>query len=199
MQPSQAGNRLSMAYYVCVSTMLMPLYVSNMPRNRSFCPSQAYMFSVSLPTRACLLHNLFCLVFSHKFNIMSGLFIHQSLTLPQKIDSREGLFWCKKGWHANVGKMYFYLRRPPFAPLSGRFSTKFSAFWCKIACVLVLITLRFDANYTAFWCKTQGKMVQNAVQNGAKRKARSINIHCNCINKTFKNDEIHVPKGQNGR
>ena len=95
MQSSQAKNRLSMAYYVCVSTMLMPLYVSNMPCNRSFWPSQAYMLSVSLPTRACLLHNFVCLVFNHKFNIMSGLFIHQSLTLPQKIDSRGGLFWCK--------------------------------------------------------------------------------------------------------
>jgi len=36
--------------------------------------------------------NLFCLVFSKKFNIMSALFVHQSPTLPQKIDSREGLF-----------------------------------------------------------------------------------------------------------
>ena len=152
MQLSQAENRLSMAYYFCVFTMLLPLYVSNMPRNRSFCPSQAYMFSVSLPTRACLLHNLFCLVFSHKFNIMSGLFIHQSLTLPQKIDSREGLFWCKKGWHANVGKMYFYLRRPPFAPLLGWFAAKCGAFWCKIACVLVLNAVRFAAKRKVKWC-----------------------------------------------
>ena len=36
--------------------------------------------------------SLFCLVFSNKFNIISALFVHQSLTLPQKIDSREGLF-----------------------------------------------------------------------------------------------------------
>ena len=34
----------------------------------------------------------FCLVFSKKFNIISALFVHQSLTLSQKIDSREGLF-----------------------------------------------------------------------------------------------------------
>jgi len=33
-----------------------------------------------------------CLVFSKKFNIMSTLFVHQAPTLPQKIDSREGLF-----------------------------------------------------------------------------------------------------------
>ncbi len=91
MQPSQAENRLLMAYYFCVFTMLLPLYVSNMPCNRSFRPLQAYMFSAPLTTRACLLSSLHCLVFSDKFNIMSGLFIHQSLTLPQKIDSREGL------------------------------------------------------------------------------------------------------------
>ena len=35
---------------------------------------------------------LFCLVFSKNFNIKRGLFAHQSPTLPQKIDSREGLF-----------------------------------------------------------------------------------------------------------
>ena len=28
-------------------------------------------------------------------------------------------------------------------------------------------------------------LVLNAVQNGAKRKTKSINIHCNGINKTF--------------
>ncbi len=53
----------------------------------------------------------------------------------------------------------------------------------------------FGAKRSAFWCKTQGKMVQNAVQNGAKRKAKSINIHRKCINKTFKNHEIHGKKG----
>ena len=36
--------------------------------------------------------NLFCLVFGKKINIMSTLFVHQSPTLLQKIDSREGLF-----------------------------------------------------------------------------------------------------------
>ena len=94
----------------------------------------------------------FCLVFSKKFNTISTLFVRQPLTLPQKIDSREGLFWCKMGWHANVGKKYFYLRRPPFAPLSGLFAAKFGAFWCKIACVLMLNTLRFGAKCRAIWC-----------------------------------------------
>ena len=36
--------------------------------------------------------SLLCLVFSKKLNIISALFVHQSLTLPQKTDSREGLF-----------------------------------------------------------------------------------------------------------
>ena len=40
---------------------------------------------------------------------MSGLFINQSPTLPQKIDSRGGLFGCKKGVVVHVGKMNFYL------------------------------------------------------------------------------------------
>ena len=152
MQPSQAGNRLSMAYYVCVSTMLMPLYVSNMPRNRSFCPSQAYMFSVSLPTRACLLHNLFCLVFSNKFNIMSGLFIHQSLTLPQKIDSREGLFWCKKGLACECNKMNIYFKKQPSAPHLGLFAAKWTAICCKTQCNMPLNAVRFGAKCSAFWC-----------------------------------------------
>ena len=96
-------------------------------------------------------------------------------------------------------EMNIYLKRPPFAPTFGPFIAKFSAFRCKIACVLVLITLRFDAKCLAFWCKTQGKMVQNAVQFAAKRKSRSIKIRCSCINKTFQNYEIHGQKGQNGR
>ena len=34
----------------------------------------------------------FCLVFGKIFNIMSALFVHQLPALPQKIDSRGGLF-----------------------------------------------------------------------------------------------------------
>ena len=55
---------------------------------------------------------------------------------------------------------------------------------------MVQNALRFGAKCSAFWCKTQGKMVQNVVQNGAKRKRKSIKIRYNCINKTFKNHEI---------
>jgi len=40
---------------------------------------------------------------------MSALSGNQSLTLPQKIDSRGGLFWCKKGLVVHAGKMNFYL------------------------------------------------------------------------------------------
>ena len=50
---------------------------------------------------------------------MGALFIHQLPTLPQKIDSREGLFRCKKGWQVDVDKMNIYLKKPPFAPLLG--------------------------------------------------------------------------------
>ena len=58
-----------------------------------------------------------------------------------------------------------------------------------------LNAVRFGAKCSAFWCKTQGEMVQNAVQNAAKRKPKSINIHRKCINKAFKNHEIHGKKG----
>ena len=40
---------------------------------------------------------------------MGALFAHQSPTLPQKNDSREGWFWCKKGVVVIAGKMNFYL------------------------------------------------------------------------------------------
>ena len=61
---------------------------------------------------------------------MSVLPIHQSSTLPQKIDSREGLFWCKKGLYRDVGKMNIYLNKPSFAPFLGQFKAKYSVFWC---------------------------------------------------------------------
>ena len=77
--------------------------------------------------------------------------------------------------------------------------TNFWAIYSKIQCNIPLNTVHFGAKCSVFWCKTQGKMVQNAVQNAAKRKAKSINIHCKCINNTFKNHEIHDQKGQNGR
>ena len=92
---TQAENHLAKANYFCVCMMLSSLPVSGMPCNRSHWPLQAYRFSASLAPCSCLQHNYFCLVFSKDFNIMSGLFVYQLPTLPQKIDSREGLFHCK--------------------------------------------------------------------------------------------------------
>jgi len=37
-------------------------------------------------------YNRFCIVLSQKFNIMSALPVQQLAIVPQKIDSREGLF-----------------------------------------------------------------------------------------------------------
>ena len=62
--------------------------------------------------------NLFCLVFGKKFNIMSALFVHQSLTLPQKNDSRAGLFWYEMGLTCVCFKMNIYLNKQSFAPFS---------------------------------------------------------------------------------
>ena len=126
-----------------------------------------------------------CLIFSKKFNIKSAPSVHQSLTLPQKIDSRGGLFWCQKGVVVHAGKMNFYLSWPPPTPVFGWFVVKRSAFWCKTQCNMPLNAVRFGAKCSAFWCKTQGKMVLNAVLNAAKCEAKSINIHWNGINKTF--------------
>ena len=64
-----------------------------------------YIFHVGKLTRlvdelAILLVNslaLKCHHFSANFNIVSTLFIHQLLCLPQKIDSREGFFSMQNG------------------------------------------------------------------------------------------------------
>ena len=55
---------------------------------------------------------------------MSAVFIHQSFTLPQKIDSREGLFRCKKGLVVSAGKMNIYLEKPLIVPNLGLFAAK---------------------------------------------------------------------------
>jgi len=46
---------------------------------------------------------------------MSALSSEHSSTLPQKIDSRGGLFWYKKGVACKRGKMNIYVKEPPFA------------------------------------------------------------------------------------
>jgi len=79
---------------------------------------------------ACTWHNLRCLIFSKNFNIMSALFAHQPFTLPQKIDSREGCCWCKKGLVHEYSKMNFYLKEPSFAPYFRPFLAKCGAIWC---------------------------------------------------------------------
>ena len=100
----------------------------------SACPTTAFVggckracFPRSCPY-ARMPRKYFCTVFSKNFNIMSALSVHQSSTLPQKIDSRGGLFWCKRGLACACGKLYFYLKRLPFTPVFGLFAAKFSAF-----------------------------------------------------------------------
>ena len=94
----------------------------------------------------------FCLVFSKRFNIMSALSVHQSPTLPQKIDSRGGLFWCKRGLICTCGKMNIYLNRPSLTPVFGWFIAKWSAFWCKTRCNMPLNAVRFGAKCSAICC-----------------------------------------------
>jgi|GEM_PF-179783 len=118
-----------------------------------------------------------CHDFSVDFNIMSALFAHQSLILPQKIDSREGLFRCKKGVVCGCNKMNIYLNKPRFAPILGLFAAKCSAIWYKTQCILVLNTVRFGAKCLAFWCKMECVLVPNARQNAAKCEMKSIKIH----------------------
>ena len=76
---------------------------------------------VNLSTR---LHINGCKLFGIEFNTMSTLFVHQSLTLLQKNDSRGGLFRCKKGLAYKHNKMNFYLKTPPSTPDFGLFAAK---------------------------------------------------------------------------
>ena len=79
----------------------------------------------------CQLVNLkFCQLFGIDYNILSALSANQRLTLPQNIDSREGLVGCKKRSVVHTLKMNFYLNIPPLIPVFGRFAAKCGAFWC---------------------------------------------------------------------
>ena len=69
---------------------------------------------------------------------MSALFAHQSPALPQKIDSREGLFRYKMGLIVNASKVNTHCIKPQFAPDLGLLGAK-----CK--CI-------FGAKRSAFWC-----------------------------------------------
>jgi len=97
-------------------------------------------------------HNRFCLVFSKKFNIVSTLFANQSPTLPQKSDSRGGLFWCKKELAHECGKMNIYYTEPPFAAFFRPFAAKCSAICGKMQCILMLNAVRFAAKRKVKWC-----------------------------------------------
>ena len=46
----------------------------------------------------------YCNVFGINFNIMSGLFIHQSPTLPQKTILAKVCFDAKRGYHVDAAK-----------------------------------------------------------------------------------------------
>ena len=68
---------------------------------------------------------------------MSASFAHQSPTLPQIIDSREGLFRCKMGLVVHADKMNIYFIKPRLHHILGclllnivQYGTKRSAFWC---------------------------------------------------------------------
>ena len=76
---------------------------------------------VNLSTR---LHINGCKLFGIEFNTMSALFVHQSPTLLQKIDSRGGWFRCKKGLAYKHNKMNFYLKTTLSAPDLGLFAAK---------------------------------------------------------------------------
>ena len=61
---------------------------------------------------------------------MSAIFSHQPPTRPQKSNSREGLFGCKKGAVVDADKMNTHCIKPQFAADFGLFAAKCSAFWC---------------------------------------------------------------------
>ena len=151
IRPMQVENRLSMADYFCVSMMLSPVVASSMLSNRLRRQPSAYVLSAPLYMYMWAAH-AFCLFFSIIFNIISGLSVNQSPTLSQKIDSREGSFWYKKGSACECGKMNLYSKEPPFAPTFGLFAVKYPAFSTKTQCILVLNAVLFGAKRGAFWC-----------------------------------------------
>jgi len=55
---------------------------------------------------------------------MSAVFGHQPPTRPQKSDSHEGLFGCKKGAVVNANKMNTHCIKPQFTPVIGLFAAK---------------------------------------------------------------------------
>ena len=72
--------------------VLFPQAVPGMSCKRSRRRMPAYVLSLPLLMHLYAEYNRFCIVLSQKFNIMSTLFVQQLAIVPQKIDSREGLF-----------------------------------------------------------------------------------------------------------
>ena len=93
-----------------------------------------------------------CQLFSNNFNTKSALFIHHVLTLSQKIDSRRGLFWCKKCLVCEYDKMNIYFKKPPFVPHFGLFAAKYSAICGKTQCNMPQNAVRFGAKRKVKWC-----------------------------------------------
>ena len=160
MQSPQSENRMSMRVchirhtlflsfsmvaYFFLSAMQLPLAVNSMHCNCSHWPLQTRMFCVSLPCVFMRNNYFFCLVLEINLTLKEPFLLTNRTPCCKKNDSREGLFRCKKGWHVNVGKMNIYLNSLPFAPFSGLFGAKWSVFWCKMECVLVLNGVRFGA------------------------------------------------------
>jgi len=63
-----------------------------------------------------------------------------------------------------MGKMNIYLKTPPFAPVFRLFAAKWSAFWCKTECVLVLNGVRFGAKWSVLCCKMRDEKHKNTLQ-----------------------------------
>ena len=103
-----------------------------------------------------------CLVLSKNFNTMSAIFIHQPPTLPQKIDSRESLFWCKGGVACECSEMNIYWKRTPFVPHLGLFAAKCTAIWSKTQCNMPQNAVHFGAKRKVKWCKIQCVLMLNA-------------------------------------
>ena len=92
---------------------------------------------------ACTWGNRICPIFGKKFNLITALFVHQSPTLAQKIDSREDWFWCKKGLLCKCRQNEFLLK-------TNAICTRFWAICSKTQCVLVLNAVRFGAKRSTF-------------------------------------------------
>ena len=82
--------------------------------------------------------------------------------------------------------MNFYLKGQPFAPVSGLFAAKFSAFCRKTECVLVLNAVRFGAKRKVKCCKMQCYMLRVT-----ELKVSKLTIHR--VLKAFLFDGKHVP------